>query len=447
MASVDFGRYKRIVQGFFDTEPENDDVSGAAIWCLGREYTTRSLSDRINIRNPPQDSPPPKEVQNQEDRLGEEFIDNTQGTLLDATAKDELGGRAESKRDDKGWPTQFLDDCESRIWLTYRSNFPPIRKYADASLTISVRLRSLADQEGFTSDTGWGCMIRSGQCLLANALAAVRLGRGWRRGVQQEEEKRLLSLFADDPNAPFSIHKFVEHGAVACDKYPGEWFGPSATARCIQALSHGYDKAGLNVYVNADGADVYEDRFSKLAKSSKGAFTPTVILLGTRLGIDRVTSAYWEALKASLELPQSLGIAGGRPSSSHYFFAHQGDHFFYLDPHFTRHALPLYSNPADYTAEQVQSCHTRKLRRLALKDMDPSMLLAFLIIDEADWRRWREAIKAIPGKAIVQVSEAEPSLYGHGTERQSAVDEVETFDDEAGDDEGSGQRQMECLLN
>lgn len=56
----------------------------------------------------------------------------------------------------------------------------------------------------------------------------------WRRGQQEQEERKLLSLFADDPRAPYSIHSFVRHGATACGKYPGEWFGPSATARCIQ---------------------------------------------------------------------------------------------------------------------------------------------------------------------------------------------------------------------
>lgn len=56
----------------------------------------------------------------------------------------------------------------------------------------------------------------------------------WRRGTRKEDERKLLSLFADDPSAPFSIHRFVEHGASACGKHPGEWFGPSATARCIQ---------------------------------------------------------------------------------------------------------------------------------------------------------------------------------------------------------------------
>lgn len=56
----------------------------------------------------------------------------------------------------------------------------------------------------------------------------------WRLSDGGTAQKEIISLFADDPRAPYSIHRFVEHGAVACGKYPGEWFGPSATARCIQ---------------------------------------------------------------------------------------------------------------------------------------------------------------------------------------------------------------------
>lgn len=54
-----------------------------------------------------------------------------------------------------------------------------------------------------------------------------------------EEESKLLAMFADHPDAPFSIHRFVHLGAEACGKYPGEWFGPSATARCIQCVFPG----------------------------------------------------------------------------------------------------------------------------------------------------------------------------------------------------------------
>lgn len=52
-------------------------------------------------------------------------------------------------------------------------------------MTLSVRLRSqLLDTQGFTSDTGWGCMIRSGQSLLINAMAFLLLGRGEKHGLR-----------------------------------------------------------------------------------------------------------------------------------------------------------------------------------------------------------------------------------------------------------------------
>jgi cysteine protease ATG4 len=141
-------------------------------------------------------------------------------------------------------------------------------------------------------------------------------------------------MFADDPRAPFSIHNFVRHGATACGKFPGEWFGPSATAQCIQyadssktlpklqhvillltcentqrALTSSSD-LDLHVYSPNDGQDVYEDSFMKVAKPDGQDFHPTLILIRTRLGIDKITPIYWEPLIATLQMPQSVGIAG-----------------------------------------------------------------------------------------------------------------------------------------
>lgn len=80
-----------------------------------------------------------------------------------------------------GWPHAFLDDFESRIWMTYRSGFEPIPRSQDpkatAAMSFRVRMQNLA-QSAFTSDAGFGCMIRSAQCILANALLELRLGRG-----------------------------------------------------------------------------------------------------------------------------------------------------------------------------------------------------------------------------------------------------------------------------
>ncbi|MCJ1260084.1 Cysteine protease atg4 [Lignoscripta atroalba] len=70
--------------------------------------------------------------------------------------------------------------------------------------------------------------------------------------------------------------------------------------------------------------------------------------------------------------------------------------------------------------------------------MDPSMLIGYLIRDEKDWRSWRQAISQTQGKAVVHVAEIEPVLHGHAAERDGAVNEVETFDDDDNDGNGIG---------
>ncbi|KAJ5154086.1 uncharacterized protein N7500_009525 [Penicillium coprophilum] len=352
-----------------------------------------------------------------------------------------------STSNDTAWPKAFLSDFGSRIWITYRSNFTPIPRTktpeATSSMTLGVRLRSQLMDQGFTSDTGWGCMIRSGQSLLANTFSVLLLGRDWRRGEKVEEESKLISMFADHPDAPFSIHRFVNRGAESCGKYPGEWFGPSATAKCIQYVSPELESQRdadsdrllltesetpqLRVYVTNDTSNVYEDKFAQVAHDKSGQIQPTLILIGTRLGIDNVTPAYWDGLRATLAYPQSVGIAGGRPSASHYFVGAQDCHLFFLDPHTTRPATPYRPNGL-YTQEELNSYYTCRLRRIHIKDMDPSMLIGFLIQNEDDWADWKNRIQSTPGQRIVHIFPSQhQSDHGHG--RAEALDEVEVLDD------------------
>ncbi|KEY64348.1 hypothetical protein S7711_06377 [Stachybotrys chartarum IBT 7711] len=453
IASVDLGPYRRIVQMFWDPEPVNDRKVDQPVWCLGLSYShvdeiKSSTEDKDGGQHEHRQGAVPnatsavphypgstKSIPAAPANAPETPPESNSSSFSSSLAYVEL-------EQETSWPHGFLDDFESRFWMTYRSDFEPIARSTDpkatSALSFAMRIKSQfsADQAGFSSDSGWGCMIRSGQSLLANAMGIVLLGRDWRRGSRQAEERQLISLFADDPRAPFSIHSFVQHGAQACGKYPGEWFGPSATARCIQALTNARDSV-LRVYATGDSPDVYEDSFMKIANPDGKGFHPTLILIGTRLGIDKINPVYWEALLSSLQISQAVGIAGGRPSSSHYFVGAQGNgqgaYLYYLDPHHTRKALPYHSDISQYTDDEVDSCHTARLRRIHVREMDPSMLIGFLIQSHEDWVDWRRNVKHVQGKAIIHVSDRDPMLSGVGEAREGAIDEVEILSDDDND--------------
>jgi len=64
--------------------------------------------------------------------------------------------------DDDPGLRSFVEDFHSRVWITYRRGFPRIGGGT------------------YTTDAGWGCTLRSGQMLLANALQSHFFGRRWR---------------------------------------------------------------------------------------------------------------------------------------------------------------------------------------------------------------------------------------------------------------------------
>lgn len=165
---------RRLMRSIWDPEPTNDRALNRPVWCLGCSYTydpvagsatdaepSTSADDAQPLApNPPSSTPP----------------ESSTSSFSSSLAYDE-------PPQDGGWPAPFLDDFESRVWMTYRSAFPPIARSADpnavTSLSFAMRLKALADpQGGFSSDSGWGCMVRSGQSLLANTLIIHQLGRG-----------------------------------------------------------------------------------------------------------------------------------------------------------------------------------------------------------------------------------------------------------------------------
>lgn len=229
---------------------------------------------------------------------------------------------------------KFLVSFSSRFWFTYRKDFP--------KLTPSI----------FSSDLGWGCMIRTGQSLLAEAFSRIMLGNGWREFFDDEgihkNYKSILSWFYDDPNYsshPYSIHKLASTGTRFNTKI-GEWFAPTVLANVLKACTTEHSDCPLSIYVMNNNSIYKEDVLRLFALHNK----PVLILFPTRLGAEFFNPCYMEWIKALFRLNNFVGIAGGKPSRSLYFSAIQQEELFFLDPHLLRPIckatdLEIFPNP------------------------------------------------------------------------------------------------------
>ena len=309
--------------------------------------------------------------------------------------------------DTEATQSSLFDDVYSRMWVSYRTKFEPIAKAAGGpqplgfvhSMLFTENIgstlsnpRSLINNDTYTTDVGWGCMIRTSQTLLANAYQLLLLGRDFNFAPDKESKKHneIIDMFRDNSTAPFSIHNFLKvAGELPLQVKPGQWFGPNAASLSIRKL---YDRlreqslpARIAVLVS-ESCDLYEDVILETLKDCVSPPHALLILLPVRLGIDKVNPYYYCSLFQLLDMKHSVGIAGGKPSSSFYFFGHDTKSLLYLDPH-----CPQVATEQD--EDLYNSYHTKRFRSLPVDNMDPCMMIGLLVTDYSDYCAFREECK------------------------------------------------------
>jgi len=127
----------------------------------------------------------------------------------------------------------------SLYWFTYRSDFPEIAPYH------------------ITCDAGWGCMLRSAQMLLAQALRVHFKSRNYSSHHLSLAQKRrepflrsLLIWMADLTlkDSVYSLHNMVATGMAKYEILPGEWYGPGSACHVLRDLVHAHEAKQLALW-------------------------------------------------------------------------------------------------------------------------------------------------------------------------------------------------------
>lgn len=270
-------------------------------------------------------------------------------------------------RDDK----ELFYDIQSRMWMSYRAGFVPIK----------------SSNGGYSTDTGWGCMLRVGQMLLAHVLMVKFLGRGWRWSADSSRTdaayRELSCLFFDDPGCPFSIHCLTRLGECM-SKRVGEWFGPGTVSHVLRRALLEHPIGGVEVTLFNDGLV----RSEELLWESTDTGNTRLVILCLRLGLESVNQIYYRAVNLLMRCPLFSGMLGGRPNAAFYFIGsaqggvasqageeYQGHSLLYLDPHTTQPHVEK-QQAGDMKADA--SFHTFDVRQLAMSELDPSVAVSFV---------------------------------------------------------------------
>lgn len=181
------GQLDKAMRYLLDSDSHLDKCTDP-IWLLGLQHPGYD----------PSAEPPPALSRrgSVDSRRTSSFRTSTSSTVSTSPAGGNALSSSSSKNNAAHWSPEFYADFTSCVWITYRTNFQPIR---DSSLTVLEREQAEVTaagspipisssppskrwwpggEKGWTSDTGWGCMLRTGQSLLATALIHLHLGRG-----------------------------------------------------------------------------------------------------------------------------------------------------------------------------------------------------------------------------------------------------------------------------
>ena len=313
--------------------------------------------------------------------------------------------------------TNFYKKFSKIINVSYRSNYKP---------QINIK-----NNKQYTTDCGWGCMIRSSQMILCRGLYKIfkynlktnddltkivvpfildnYLNINENKYIGMDNYINKLKSFGKNDiveiDPPFSIHKICILGEKF-GRTCGEWFSDFELPKIYDKINRAFNvipnlsiihfsnlielktildrcfkednsnlinENNINNYVNNDNNIINENSITiegkKYIMEKMG-----LIFVSNRLGIYSITSDYYPSIKNIFSCKECIGFIGGKKNtnSASYFFGYYNNNLLYIDPH--RNNISV--NQLD--DNNINSYINKTLYKLKLTSLNAALTVGFL---------------------------------------------------------------------
>ena len=312
------------------------------------------------------------------------------------------------------------------LYFSYRTGF--------------IDLKVVGCESSFTSDCGWGCMLRCSQMILSKAFIENKImtlkkqGQYINNSIIDKIREEVLALFNDNylniedvtnhPDyqyfwalyekfaqnnpkyqsiqkivPPFSIHILCKLGNCA-GEFTSDMNMINVISRINSDILDEFNIISFTVgnvklktlikefceeitdFENVNNADIITCNGIdyKLKK-------PGIIFISFRLGVDLLGPNYYNDIpKIFNNFRNNLGIIGGIKKRAYYFIGVQDNKLIFVDPHYTQETK-------DNKEKNIKTYLTKHLYLLDIKEMRCQFSLAIGVFDAQQFNQFLEDVK------------------------------------------------------
>jgi cysteine protease ATG4 len=301
--------------------------------------------------------------------------------------------------------SQFKEEINLIIYFSYRSDFIPI----DYNNQI------------WTTDCGWGCMIRASQMIFAKCIYMIKYNKSHslksENNIKESfysEYKNKYNLINDtvelfleikktnnntsgnetllDNNSifqDFSIYNICNLG-LNYGKGPGVWFSDINMVNIFKELNEKFKTVDNTEIFTFNENVIYEEEILTKCFTEKNCeciqkkiicqclkiknknyvFNRSgIIFISFRVGLSSIDEKYVNPIKKLYSIKNNVGVIGGKNNYALYFIGVQEDKFLYLDPHFKQESCKSIN---DYYENHQQTYMKKNIYFLNIKSATPA---------------------------------------------------------------------------